>query len=66
MLIECNIAFLSIYWGSLRLSIENQILEYFKNNLKNQISSIFICLISAFIFKAIVDILKNDSIKELL
>ncbi len=66
MLIECNIAFLSIYWGSLRLSIENQMLEYFKNNLRNQITTILMCVISAFILKHIVDTLKNDTIKELL
>ena len=66
MLIECNIAILCIYWGSLRLTIENEILEYLKNNLEHSIKNIFICLVSAFILKTIVDIFKNDTIKELL
>ena len=66
MLIECKIAILCIFWGSLRLTIENQIFEYLRNNLKQSITNIFICLVSGFILKTIVDIFKNDTIKELL
>ena len=67
MFLESLLAFLLFYYGSLRITLTDiTMIDYFKENISTSLINIFVCFISAFILKVIMDFFKNDTIKELL
>ena len=67
MLIECQFVIISFFYGSLRFSLKEDLTIHWVNENKSFIlKSSALSIISACLFKVIIDFLRNDSIKELL